>query len=394
VPLSAFRYAERTREPLLVEDATVDDRFARDPYITGLGHCSLLIVPILHQGKLRAMLLLENRLSRGAFSTGRLEAVSLIAGQLAVSLENALLYDRLEQRVREQTDALREAQDELVAAARRAGMAEIATNVLHNVGNILTSVNASASQARSKLHGSSVHDLTRAVRLMDQHGERLAEFLTRDERGKLLPRYLGKLSEGLVLEQQDMLRLLNRLSINVDHIMGVVATQQSYAGRSSVLESVQLRTLVDDALRMNDDSLGHHNVIVVKELADVPAIQMDKTRVMQILVNLIRNAKQAMQDVSDRPRRMTLRMESADGYLRLLVKDTGCGILPDNLARIFSHGFTTRKEGHGFGLHSCALAAAELGGTLTAESEGADRGATFTLQLPIEPRPTPANRSR
>ncbi|WP_020466446.1 diguanylate cyclase domain-containing protein [Singulisphaera acidiphila] len=106
LPLSAFRYAERTKEPLLVEDATRDDRFARDPYITGLECCSLLLVPILNQGVLRAILLLENRLSRGAFSAGGMDAVMLIAGQLAVSLDNALLYASLERKVAERTEAL------------------------------------------------------------------------------------------------------------------------------------------------------------------------------------------------------------------------------------------------------------------------------------------------
>jgi diguanylate cyclase (GGDEF)-like protein len=89
IPLSAFRYAERTRQPLLVTDATTDDRFAADPYLIGARCCSLLVVPILSQGRLRVMLVLENQLQRSAFSSGRLDAVLLIAGQLAVSFDNA-----------------------------------------------------------------------------------------------------------------------------------------------------------------------------------------------------------------------------------------------------------------------------------------------------------------
>jgi diguanylate cyclase (GGDEF)-like protein len=104
--LSAFRYAERTREPLLVADATRDDRFARDPYLHGLASCSLLVVPIFSRGEPRAMLLLENRLSRGIFTAERLDAVVLITGQLTASLDNALLYASLERKVAERTDAL------------------------------------------------------------------------------------------------------------------------------------------------------------------------------------------------------------------------------------------------------------------------------------------------
>ncbi|MBC7605034.1 MAG: GAF domain-containing protein, partial [Ramlibacter sp.] len=132
VPLSALRYVERTDELLLLADATADNRFSRDPYFQGIDRCSMMVVPILHKGSARAMLMLENRASRGAFSVARLDAVMMIAGQLAVSLENAQLYERLERKVAEQTQQLREAQSRLLAEARRAGMAQIATNVLHN----------------------------------------------------------------------------------------------------------------------------------------------------------------------------------------------------------------------------------------------------------------------
>jgi diguanylate cyclase (GGDEF)-like protein len=118
LPLTAFRYAERTRQPLLVEDATHDDRFARDPYLAGVDRCSLLVVPIARQGTMRAMLLMENRLSSGAFSADRLDAVLLIAGQLAVSLDNALLYRRLEDKVAERTNALQAANKQLEALSR------------------------------------------------------------------------------------------------------------------------------------------------------------------------------------------------------------------------------------------------------------------------------------
>jgi two-component system NtrC family sensor kinase len=349
-----------------------------------LSHCSLLIVPIRSQGVARAVLLLENRLSRGAFSTDRLDAVMLIAGQLAVSLENALLYEELEQRVQQRTRELHETQAELVGTARRAGMAEIATNVLHNVGNILNSVNVSAEVVRSRLRASNVPDLSRAVKLMDEHAADLGDFITRDRKGRLLPSYLRKLAQVLAAEQQDVIAELERLTESINHIKGVVATQQAYAGNSSVLEPVRIRELVEDALRMNGDALMADQVIVVAEIADVPEARLDKTRVMQILVNLIDNAKHAMDGVTDHPRRMTVQVSSAGRTLRVCVKDEGEGILAENLPRIFTHGFTTRKGGHGFGLHSCALAAREMGGTITAHSDGTGQGATFTLELPID----------
>ncbi|HKT01718.1 MAG TPA: diguanylate cyclase [Rugosimonospora sp.] len=113
LPLSAVRYVQRTGESLLAEDATRDDRFARDPYLRGVPECALLVVPILSRGEPSAMLLLENRRARAAFGSNRLDTVQLIAGQLSVSLDNALLYAALEDKVAERTQALRDANDRL-----------------------------------------------------------------------------------------------------------------------------------------------------------------------------------------------------------------------------------------------------------------------------------------
>ena len=400
LPVSALRYAVRTREPLLVDDATADDRFARDPYLATLGHCSLLVVPILAHGIPRALLLLENRERRGAFSTGRLDAVVQIAGQLAVSLENARLYDRLEQRVREQTQALRDAQAELMASARRAGMAEIATGVLHNVGNVLNSVNVSAGLIDERLGQSSVHGLARAVALLDAHADDPGAYLARDPQGRLLPAYLRELATVLVAEHAAMADEIGTLARSVDHIKNVVATQQSYAGAPRLIESLPLAALVDDALRMNADSLARHGIPVVKHLDALPPLPLDRHRLLLILVNLIGNAKQALGAAAAAAMGAgapCLRIAAAlvdrpadaapDGtrWLRISVSDNGEGIAPENLTRVFSHGFTTRRDGHGFGLHTCALAAREMGGCLTAHSDGPGQGATFILELPAGP---------
>lgn len=384
LPLSAFRYAERTREVLLVDDAKQDDRFAEDPYVAALECCSLLLVPIASQGVLRAMLVLENRLSAAAFSSERLDAARLIAGQLAVSLENALLYQQLESRVQERTRELRAAQAQLLDTARRAGMAEIANSVLHNVGNVLNSVNVSANLVSSRLRNSKAAGLGRAVDLMKAHAADLGHFLAQNEKGRLIPDYLEKLAEALSAEQQQVIEELANLTRSVEHIKDVVATQQAHAGTSSVVEPTDLCALVSDALRMNSALLERHGLQVERQLEDLPPIELDATRVMQILVNLIRNGAQAMEG-TEGERRLTLQVERVGDRVEVRVSDRGVGIPPENLARIFSHGFTTRKTGHGFGLHSSALAAREMGGTLSVSSEGVGRGATFVLKLPLVP---------
>ncbi|MFK3607221.1 ATP-binding protein [Pseudomonas fluorescens] len=292
--------------------------------------------------------------------------------------------ESLEQRVEARTRELKDAQSELLDNARQAGMAEIATNVLHNVGNVLNSVNISAELVARKLRTSKALGLGKAMQLINEHPDDLGTYLREDEKGKLLPGYLNQLVEAIALEQQGLTDELAQLSKSVDHIKDIVSTQQSYAGASSLLEPVQIGELMDDALRMNAGALNRHHVTVVKEYAEVPLLMADKHRLLLIMVNLISNAKYAMSNLTDRPRQITLSITTLDdSLLQISVKDEGEGIPAENMTRIFTHGFTTRKEGHGFGLHSCALAAIEMNGRLTAQSDGPGTGALFTLQIPL-----------
>ena len=292
--------------------------------------------------------------------------------------------ESLEQRVEERTRELKDAQSELLDSARQAGMAEIATNVLHNVGNVLNSVNISAELVTRKLRTSKALGLGKAMQLINEHPDDLGTYLREDEKGKLLPGYLNQLVDAIAVEQQGLTDELAQLSKSVDHIKDIVSTQQSYAGVSTLLEPVQISALMDDALRMNSGALSRHHVTVVKEYAEVPELMADKHRLLLIMVNLISNAKYAMSNLTDRSRQITLSITTVEGsLLQISVKDEGEGIPAENMTRIFTHGFTTRKEGHGFGLHSCALAAIEMNGRLTAHSDGPGKGAVFTLQIPL-----------
>ena len=182
-----------------------------------------------------------------------------------------------------------------------------------------------------------------------------------------------------------MLGEVENLRKNIEHIKDIVAMQQSYAKVSGVTEAVKPAELIEDTLRMNAGALDRHAIEVVKEIEDVPSIEVDKHKVLQILVNFVRNAKYACDDSGRTDKRITLRVRQHEDRVTFLVIDNGVGIPAENLARIFNHGFTTRKDGHGFGLHSGANAAKELGGEVTVHSDGLGQGATFTLELPLAP---------
>jgi len=308
--------------------------------------------------------------------------------------------------LKEAEEQLEKVHRQLVTVSREAGMAEIATSVLHNVGNVLNSVVVSTGLIGSRLRESKTKGFVDAMRLMDEHRADLGDFLSKDERGKRLPDYLQKLVATLTAERTYLLEEIESLNKGLDHIRDIVTTQQSYArAPTSVLEPLLMSDLLEDALRMNLGSLARREVSVVKHWPNVPEALLDKHLILQIIVNLVGNAIQAMEPVTDRPRRLTLRAEkiavprtqgTADattidpsvgadpavaGLIRVEVEDNGEGISPENLARLFTHGFTTRKCGHGFGLHSCALAAKAMGATIRAHSDGPGCGARFTLDL-------------
>jgi signal transduction histidine kinase len=277
---------------------------------------------------------------------------------------------------------------QLVDASRRAGMAEVATGVLHNVGNVLNSVNVSANLISEKIKTLQVGGVSKLAQLLAGTPD-LAAFITLDERGKQVPAYLTRLGEQLNQEQKALLAEFDSLRQNVDHVKEIVATQQSYAQRAGLTESLNVRDLLEDVLRIHAQAYTRHGVQVTRDYGDVPAVRTDRHKILQILVNLFSNAKRACDDGGAKDKLVTVRARlNGENRVRIEVTDNGVGITPENLTMIFTHGFTTRKGGHGFGLHSGALAARELGGSLTATSPGPGQGATFVLELPLVPPET------
>jgi signal transduction histidine kinase len=276
-------------------------------------------------------------------------------------------------------------QSELVEASRKAGMADIATSVLHNVGNVLNSVNVTATLLKQKLSRHHIGALTKAIELLKSHRAELQTYLDRDPQGSQLVPYLDKLSLTMAADQEKLIQDTDNLMANVDHIKEVVSVQQSLARVTGSVETFDIASVIEDALKINLAGLARHGVSVVKQYDPGLIVEADRHKIIQVLVNLISNAKYAIHETG-RDGVLTITVDRPDDdTVAISVTDTGMGIAPENKPKLFRHGFTTRKEGHGFGLHASAVAAQQLHGNITVYSDGPDQGATFTLNVPTTP---------
>jgi signal transduction histidine kinase len=295
---------------------------------------------------------------------------------------------RVELEVARKTSELETVTQQLIGSARLAGMAEVATGVLHNVGNALNSVNTSATIIAEKLNRSAAGNIARATAMLENHQGDLAAFLTTDEKGRHLPAYFSMVGKAVVEENSAIRGELSSLVNGIEHIKQIVRRQQSSAKISTFRTLIDPAELIDDALELSASSMERHGIAIHREIASPGVVEIDAHKVTQILVNLLANAANALKAATGviSPA-ITVRLRDMDvngsRSLGIDVLDNGVGIPAENLPRLFRHGFTTRADGHGFGLHSAAIAAGEMGGDLVARSDGPGHGAAFTLTIPL-----------
>ncbi len=281
---------------------------------------------------------------------------------------------------------LKETQERLMEAAHKAGMAEVAADVLHNVGNVLNSINVSTAWIKKLITDSEITNLEKLAKLVNDHTDDLGTFFTDNPKGKYVPVYLSEVSKCLIKEQEDVLSRLHILAKNVEHIKEIVSTQQSYAKIAAVEVPTNIAKLIEDAIQINSAGLERHGTTLIRQFDNLPDVQINKQKVLQILVNLINNAKYAVSSNGKEIKEIVIKLyQHSKDQFRIEVSDNGVGISRENLTKIFSHGFTTKANGHGFGLHSGALAAKEMNGSLTVQSDGQGHGAIFTVELPFKP---------
>ncbi|MBU4269017.1 MAG: tetratricopeptide repeat-containing sensor histidine kinase [Acidobacteria bacterium] len=277
---------------------------------------------------------------------------------------------------------LRETQKTLVEVAHKAGMAEIATGILHNVGNVLNSVKVSSQFLKERVEDSKVKGLKKAVNLIKEHEHDLGSYITSDERGKMLPKYLIKLVETLKEEQDIYLEELINLNTGISHVEEIVAVQQDYAGVSGVTEKILLTKMMDDVVKMYRDSFRTNKIEVYNNYSKVSPVLIEKGKLMQVFVNILKNAKESLIMKSEGDKVITINISEDKESQNVEIIDNGVGINEEDLESIFLYGFSTKEHSKGFGLHTSALTVAEFNGKIFANSDGKDKGSKFTIIIP------------
>ncbi len=290
-----------------------------------------------------------------------------------------IVRDLTEQKANEEKLAV--LNKERMRSAHQAGQAEIATSVLHNVGNILTSVVISAELIQNIIEKKTAGKLRKANKIIEDNKDNIKEFIS-STKGFQLIDYYSKLANLLEEEQKEIEKNSDRLIEKISAIKDVVVAQQSYASSASFNENLDLREVLEDALTIHTNSTTNYNIEIVKYFEDIPMLSLPKTKLLHVLVNLYLNARESMSNARTEKMKISITIKNNKNSVLLSFSDNGGGIDKKDIEKIFSYGFTTKKDGHGFGLHSSANYISEMGGNMWVESKGKGKGASFLVRFP------------
>lgn len=267
------------------------------------------------------------------------------------------------------------------------GMSEVASSVLHNVGNTLNSMNTSIEMMNEKLISSKKNKLEMIATVCKEHEEDLSTFFTNDSVGQNIPEFLFLLAQEWQNENTHLFNEITLLKKNVQHIKHIIDMQQSFSHAEQVTENISLVEILEHSLIVNELASKHADIKIICDFKPVKPVTIDKVKLLQIILNLVKNGIDALSDTAADSKQLRLNLyEQDEGNFAIEVIDNGVGILPENLIKIFSQGFTTKSSGHGQGLHASSLFAQQMGGSLKAQSKGHQCGAILTLVLPYQPR--------
>lgn len=274
----------------------------------------------------------------------------------------------------------------LILAARRAGMADIASGVLHNVGNILNNVTTSVGVTKEMIENSHVKNLTNLAKILEENRENLVTFLSTDSQGEKILNYINLLAKTLMDENKNVDNEICQLEKYISHIKDVVTMQQSMSSVIGMNESLKVSDVIEDAIMLNKTISENKNIEFTYDIQLTENVKLDRVKLLHILVNLIKNAIESLLETDNTNKHIWISVfKKDDTYFTIEVKDNGGGITPDNLIQIFNYGFTTKATGSGIGLHTSSSFIQEMDGKLYAKSNDPEPGATFIIELPINP---------
>ena len=276
---------------------------------------------------------------------------------------------------------LGDAQTQLAEASRAAGRSQVASTVIHNVGNVLTNVNSLLDVVTDRVDGMRLAPLSKLA-------DRLAE---EENNGALMaatPKYLKGLATTLESDRETISEMMSTLHDNIRHIHDVIRDQQRHTGHDVQRDAVALIDVVNEAIgcchaRLRQDAIE----VEVCGCLDVQ-VHSDRSLLLQSVINIIGNARYALREMDGEARKLEITAVREEGTIKVRFTDNGIGMTSETREKVFDAHFTTRGTGSGLGLHFCANAIDRLGGTIYAESDGPGKGATFVVELPLYD-PTP-----
>lgn len=354
-----------TKQILFIENLIKEPHLHRLEEAKKIGLKSAFAIPILFEGEVRGIL---------EFFTDHL-----------FSMENALML-MLNDIVNMMGIFIQreQAQQRVAALSRLTGRAEVASNVLHSVGNTLNSINTSVTLMTDKAKNSKLSALVELDKLLQQHQDDITDFLINDPKGQSILKFISLLSKEWIVENNYFRDELSSLTKNMLHVKNIIMIQQSLSKVGGDVERIVLPDLLDEAILLNKIAYERAGIQIIRDYSPVKQAVLNKEKIFQICVNIIKNGIDALVEGTNKEKLLIIRLQEKDTlHFMIQFSDNGHGISPENINKIFIHGFTTKKEGHGFGLHTCMLYTKELGGSLSVESKEM-MGATFTLILPYQ----------
>ncbi len=307
------------------------------------------------------------------------ESINSLKQVEKVQADLVKINKELDIRVDERTKALADVQNRLIDQAHKAGMADVAANTLHNVGNLLNNIKTSAQLIEESVERFPIDELKSASMLMENHKDNLENFITSDSKGKMLLEYYLRLGHELTDQRVEVLTHFMRLNEKIDAIVDVINDQYSHSDSNQILEKQDLREIVEDSLSIVSEALEELNIQIQKKYAAVPKIEINKTKLVNILINMVRNSQDALADIQRQEKVITIEIKNADNNIFLTFRDNGKGVSDDQLDKIFAFGYTTKKDHRGYGLHGCANYMAEMGYRMWAENDAS--GTVFILRF-------------